>query len=60
MIPFDVKIGGKKVGISWGSLFYFFIVTAAATTLGEYVYQKWVAPRLTASTPNPNPNQPGA
>jgi hypothetical protein len=51
MIPFDVKIGGQKVGISWESLFWFFVVTAGATVVGELVYQKWVTPYL-ASLPN--------
>lgn len=46
MVPFDVKINGKKVGISWESLFWFFVVTAGATVVGELVYQKWVAPYL--------------
>jgi hypothetical protein len=46
MVPFDVKIDGKKVGISWESLFWFFVVTAGATVVGELVYQKWVAPYL--------------
>ena len=46
MVPFDVKINGKKVGISWESLFWFFVVTAGATVIGELVYQKWVAPYL--------------
>ena len=46
MVPFDVKINGKKVGISWESLFWFFIVTAGATVLGELVYDKYVQPLL--------------
>ena len=46
MVPFDVKINGKKVGISWESLFWFFVVTAGATVVGELVYQKWVSPYL--------------
>lgn len=47
MIPFDVKIDGHKVGISFESLFYFFVVTAAATVVGELIYDKWVSPWLT-------------
>lgn len=46
MVPFDVKVNGKKVGISWESLFWFFIVTSAATIVGELVYDKWVQPYL--------------
>lgn len=46
MVPFDVKIDGRKVGISWESLFWFFVVTAAATVVGELVYDKWVSPYL--------------
>jgi hypothetical protein len=46
MVPFDVKINGKKVGISWESLFWFFVVTAGATVVGELVYEKWVSPYL--------------
>jgi hypothetical protein len=54
MVPFDVKINGHKVGISWESLFWFFVVTAGATVVGELVYQKWVTPYL-----NSLPNLPG-
>ena len=46
MVPFDVKVNGKKVGISWESLFWFFIVTAGATVVGELIYDKWVSPYL--------------
>jgi hypothetical protein len=52
MIPFDVNMNGKKrVGISFESLVWFFVVTAAATVVGELVYEKWVSPYL-ASLPN--------
>lgn len=51
MVPFDVKVNGKKVGISWESLFWFFIVTSAATVVGELIYDKWVQPYL-ADLPN--------
>lgn len=46
MIPFDVKVNGRKVGISWESLFWFFVVTAGATIVGELIYDKWVSPYL--------------
>lgn len=47
MIPFDVNMGDKKrVGISFESLVWFFVVTAAATVVGELVYEKWVQPYL--------------
>lgn len=53
MIPFNVNVDGKKetVGISWESLFWFFIVTAGATVLGEFVYTKWVQPYLNPAPP---------
>jgi hypothetical protein len=54
MVPFDVKIGKHKVGIHWESLIWFFVVTAAATVLGELVYDKWVQPYLSKL-----PNLPG-
>lgn len=55
MIPFNVKLqGGKSVGITWESLFWFFVVTAGATVAGELIYQKWVSPYL-----NQLPNLPG-
>jgi hypothetical protein len=56
MVPFDVKINGKKVGIHWESLIWFFVVTAAATVVGELIYDKWVSPYL-ANLPN-LPGQP--
>jgi hypothetical protein len=51
MIPFDVKVGGQKVSISFESLIWFFIVTAGATVVGELIYDKWVSPYL-ADLPN--------
>lgn len=54
MVPFDVKINNKKVGISWESLFWFFIVTAGATVLGELVYDKYVQPLLSDLPNLPN------
>jgi hypothetical protein len=53
MIPFNVKIDGHKVGITFESLVYFFIVTAAATAVGTAVYAKWIAPLLTPPTAPP-------
>lgn len=38
MIPFNVKIGGTKVGITVESLIWFFIATAFATVFGEVIY----------------------
>jgi hypothetical protein len=46
MVPFDVNMSGKRVGISFESLLWFFVVTAAATVVGELVYEKWVQPYL--------------
>jgi hypothetical protein len=48
MIPFNVKVKGQKASISWDSLFWFFVVTAGATVVGELVYQKWVTPYLSS------------
>lgn len=55
MVPFDVKIGGQRVSISFESLIWFFIVTAGATVLGELIYDKWVSPYL-----KDLPNLPGS
>ena len=46
MVPFDVKIGKQRVGITFESLIWFFVVTAAATVAGTLVYTKWVQPYL--------------
>jgi hypothetical protein len=46
MVPFNVKIGKQSVGITWESLFWFFVVTAGATVVGELIYQKYVTPYL--------------
>ena len=51
MIPFKVKTSQGSVGITWESLFWFFVVTAGATVVGELIYQKWVSPYL-ANLPN--------
>lgn len=48
MIPFKVKTGNGSVGITWESLAWFFVVTAAATVVGELIYQKWVSPYLSS------------
>ena len=55
MVPFNVRVGGARVGITWESLFWFFVVTAGATVVGELVYQKWVSPYL-----NKLPSIPGS
>jgi hypothetical protein len=55
MVPFDVKVGGQRVSISFESLIWFFIVTAGATVLGELIYDKYVSPYL-----KDLPNLPGA
>lgn len=46
MIPFNVKVGGQKVSISFESLVWFFIVTAGATAVGSLIYDKWISPYL--------------
>lgn len=46
MVPFNVSVGGKRVGITFESLFWFFVVTAGATVVGELVYTKYVQPYL--------------
>lgn len=64
MIPFKVKTSNGSVGITWESLFWFFVVTAGATVAGELIYQKWVAPYLAnlpslpGSTPAPTTSPP--
>lgn len=53
MVPFDIVNPNTKQrsSISFESLIWFFVVTAAATVVGELVYDKWVAPYL-AKLPN--------
>jgi len=58
MIPFNVTIDKKKVGITFESLVWFFIVTAAATAVGTAVYAKWISPLL--NPPTTPPTQPPA
>lgn len=38
MVPFDVNIGGTRVGITLESLLWFFVVTMLATLIGEIIY----------------------
>jgi hypothetical protein len=38
MIPFNVNVGGQRVGITFESLVWFFIATMAATVAGEIAY----------------------
>jgi hypothetical protein len=38
MIPFNVNVGGTRVGITIESLIWFFLVTMLATLLGEILY----------------------
>jgi len=54
MIPFKVKVGNTSVGITWDSLIWFFVATAAATVVGELVYTKWVQPYLNRFPMLPN------
>lgn len=46
MVPFDVHMGKHRASITFESLAWFFVVTAAATVVGELVYDKWVSPYL--------------
>jgi hypothetical protein len=48
MIPFNVNVGGQRVGITFESLIWFFIVTALATLAGEmfYFYVQGYLPKL--------------
>lgn len=51
MVPFDVEIGGRRVGITFESLAWFFLVTALATLFGEiaYYYVQRYIPQLPAT-----------
>lgn len=53
MIPFEVNVAGQKVGITFESLVWFFIVTAAATVAGgiAWYYLQPLLPSLPPSTP---------
>lgn len=51
MVPFDVHMGKHRASITFDSLVWFFVVTAAATVVGTLVYDKWVNPWL-AQIPN--------
>lgn len=53
MVPFDVEVGGKRVGITFESLVWFFIATALATVFGEIVYY-YVQKYLPALPPTNN------
>ena len=55
MVPFDVTMGKQRASITINSLFWFFVVTAGATIIGELIYQKWIAPNL-----NVLPNVPAS
>lgn len=53
MIPFNVNVGGQKVGITFWSLFWFFIVTAVATlagTIAYYYIQPYLPTAVTQAT----------
>lgn len=47
MVPFEVEVGGKRVGITFESLAWFFIVTMFATAAGTILYY-YVQPYLPA------------
>jgi hypothetical protein len=44
-----VKLGKERVHMTWDSLFWLLALTAAGTLIGEYAYQKWVVPWMTAN-----------
>jgi hypothetical protein len=58
MIPFNVKLDGHRVGITFESLVWFFIVTAAATAVGTAVYAKWISPLMNPPAPLPPTTPP--
>jgi len=46
--------GGTRVHITYTSLAWFLILTAAGTVIGEWAYQKWVAPTSSTTPPAPS------
>lgn len=59
MIPFNVNVGGQRVGITFESLVWFFIVTALATLAGEmfYFYVQGYLPSLPKTNNTVNTSQ---
>lgn len=49
MLGMKLKRGGEKVGITFESFVWFFVLTAASTAIGEYVYAEFIEPRITPS-----------
>ena len=54
-----VRLGKERVHMTWDSLFWLLALTAVGTIAGEYAYQRWVVPWMTAkSNPLPTVNPP--
>lgn len=42
----------QRVGMTWDSLFWLLVLTAAGTVIGEYAYQQWVVPWMNGNGGN--------
>jgi hypothetical protein len=49
MLGMKLNRKGEKVGITFESFVWFFVLTAASTALGEYVYAEFIEPRIDTS-----------
>lgn len=56
MLGMKVNRGVEKVGITLNSFFWFFVVTAAATAIGEWAYAEYIEPRLDTDDDNSGEN----
>jgi hypothetical protein len=56
VVPFDVRVGGERVKVTWDSIIWFGVVTTLASIAGSYIWEYLIQPNLSAP-PAPGQNK---
>lgn len=55
IIPFDVRVSGQRMSVTWDSIIWFGLATTIASIAGSYIWSYWVQPNITpAAAPGTN------
>jgi hypothetical protein len=48
IIPFDVRVEGRRMKVTWDSIIWFGVVTTLASVAGSYIWTYLIQPNLSA------------
>lgn len=46
IIPFDVRVSGQRMKVTWDSIIWFGVVTTLASVAGSYIWSYLIQPNL--------------